>query len=62
MLLPLDLLIISCHVLSQVLSARAVQTGLVEIQPWTAAWMQRQLPQLRLLLHALEHVHGESVN
>ena len=45
---------------SQVLSAGPSFTGLVEIQPWTSTVMQHQAPQLRLLLHALENVPGET--
>lgn len=47
--------------LPQVRARKATQAGLIELQPWTATWLQQQLPQQRLLLHALENVQGESV-
>ena len=43
----------------QALTSHTAQAGLVEIQPWTATWFQQQMPQSRLLLHALEHIDGE---
>jgi len=43
----------------QVLTSHTAQAGLVEIQPWTATWFQQQMPQSKLLLHALEHINGE---
>ncbi len=45
----------------QVLTSHTAQAGLVEIQPCTATWFQQQMPQSKLLLHALEHIDGESM-